>query len=318
MNLHALGLMYAGNMKIMIAGGSGFCGRALVKHFRSRGDDVVILTRSKPSNPQQDIKSLQWDGKTLGPWASELESTDLLINLAGRSVDCRHTAKNKAVIMDSRIHSTAILGKAMRACKRPPPLWINSSTATIYPDTAGDAPTNTEGAAPGDDFSMNVAKAWEAEFFRHTIEGVRQVALRTCIVLGKGGGAFVPLRMLTRLGLGGHQGDGKQWVTWMHVDDFVGQIQFIMDHPELSGPVNCTGSSPVSNRDFMASLRRACNRRLGLPQPTTLIHVGAILIRTEAELVLKSRKVISAKLVEAGYAWQWPDLEEALVDLASP
>jgi len=302
--------MYLAAMKkIILAGGSGFCGRALKAHFESHGDEVVVLSRR--AGPGRAV----WDGKTLGPWTDHLDGADVLINMAGRTVDCRYNAKNRAEILDSRVDSTRVLGEAVAACARPPAVWLNSSTATIYPDTRGDAPANTEAVAPGSDFSMDVATAWEREFFRHAREGVRQVALRTSIVLGRDGGAFVPLRHLSRLWMGGHQGDGKQWVTWVHIDDFVRQVAFLIERGDLSGPVNCTGFAPLTNRDFMRTIRAACGRSWGLPQPAWLVKFGAFFIRTESELVLKSRKVVSAKLAAAGFEWRWPELGAAVRDL---
>jgi len=298
-------------MKIVLAGGSGFCGRALRAFFVARGDEVVVLSRSAGEG------RVVWDGKTAGDWCRELEGAQALINLAGRTVDCRYTERNRTEILNSRVDSTRVLGEAIAACAEPPRVWLNSSTATIYPDTRGELPANDESNEPGEDFSMNVAKAWEAAFFEHARVGVRQVALRTCIVLGKGGGAFVPLRNLTRLWLGGHQGDGSQWVTWMHIDDFVQQVVFLLEREDVSGPVNCTGVQPVSNRAFMAALRSACGRSWGLPQPAGLVKFGAVFVRTESELVLKSRKVVSAKLADAGYQWRWPELGPALADLCS-
>jgi len=301
-------------MKIVVAGGSGFLGRLLRKHFSVQGHDVINLTRN-PSMDRGAGASVAWDGKTQGPWTAVLAGSDVLINLSGKSVDCRYNAKNKAAIYASRLGSTRALGEAIAACTSPPSLWLNAASATIYRH-AEDRPMDEERGEFGDGFSVDVCRRWETCFFDAPIpDSIRRVALRTAIVLGRDGGALGPLRMLARLGLGGKQGNGNQYFSWIHEADFIGIVEHVIAHNELSGSINVSAPEPVRCREFMAALRKACGVPFGLPTPAWLLEIGAVLIRTETELVLKSRWVIPKRLLESGYVFRFSEVEGAFDDL---
>lgn len=232
-------------MKIVIAGGSGFIGQNLNQYFNRKGYMVKTLSR-KPNNKSEVL----WDGKTLGYWVSELDGADVLINLAGKSVDCRYNEKNKTEIHDSRVDSTRILQLAMNSVKNPPKIWINSSTATIYEHSLKE-PNDEINGKIGHGFSVNVAKAWEKEFFSQSDEQTRKVALRSSIVLGKQGGALQPFIGLAKFGLGGKQGNGLQMVSWIHTEDFSRAVEFIIEHKNIEGCINITSPNPLRNTDFV-------------------------------------------------------------------
>ncbi|MEC8791173.1 MAG: TIGR01777 family oxidoreductase [Verrucomicrobiota bacterium] len=301
--------------KIVLAGGSGFLGQTLSHHLEESGKEVVILGRSGQSAARGiSGRFVEWDAKSLGSWQEELEEAEALFNLCGRSVDCRYDERNKRLILKSRVDSTRILGEAVQACSRPPKVWLNASTATLYQDRRGDLPPHDENSvANAVGFSEEVGRAWEEAFFASAREGVRPVAMRISIVLGNGGGAFPVMRRLTRLGLGGAQGPGSQWMSWLHIEDWVGIARFLMETESVEGPVNLAAPNPVTNSSFMRAMRkRFAPFGLGLPAPTPLIHLGAVFLRTEPELVLKSRKVRSKVLDEQGYSFVAPTLEVSL------
>lgn len=235
----------------------------------------------------------------------------MLINLAGKSVDCRYNEKNKADIFRSRTQTTELLGNALLQCQNPPPLWINSSTATIYRH-AEDRPMTEEGGEIGTGFSVEVAKEWEKAFFSHSLPDTRRAALRIAIVLGPDGGVMTPYKNLVKFGLGGVQGTGSQKFSWIHIEDLFRAILFLKDSKELSGVFNCSSPDPVTNREFMAQLRNDMNRKVGLPTPKWMLEVGSLLIQTETELVLKSRWVLPERLEKAGFVFQYDTLEKAL------
>ena len=297
------------NPKLVLVGGNGFLGRHLRRHFQSLGYEVVSISRT-------GLGDVRWDARTLGPWAAELEGADLLVNLAGRSVDCRYTAANRHEILASRTESTRVLGAAVAACTHPPRVWLNSSTATIYADTRGDAPANTEAAGHiGDGFSVEIARAWEAALDACPAPGTRKVALRTSIVLGADGGAFPVMARLARFGLCTPQGSGQQWVSWLHIQDFCRAVEFLANASSLSGPVNLCAPHPLPNREFNALLCRYLRPPLRLPQPRWLLEVGAFVLRTETELILKSRKVYPERLVAAGFQFDFPGCGAAMAEL---
>lgn len=301
-------------MNILIAGGGGFLGQVLDRHFSNQGHSVVILTRGRKA-PAVWSPSERWDGRSVGPWAAMLEDTDVLINLSGRSVDCRYTPANRREIFSSRLDSTRVLGEAVAACARPPKLWINASSATIYRDAEDRAMDEATGEL-GSGFSVEVCRQWEESFFDAPIpDSVRRVALRTSIVLGRDGGAMVPLRNLARLGLGGRQGPGRQYVSWLHEADFAGIVEHVIADETLAGTINATAPTPLPNRDFMRAIRAACGVPLGIPTPKWLLAMGAVLIQTETELVLKSRRVVPGRLLDSGYRFQFSEVGDALADL---
>ncbi|HHG84211.1 MAG TPA: TIGR01777 family protein [Bacteroidetes bacterium] len=296
--------------RIIIAGGSGFLGKNLHKYFSEKGFEVKILSRSQASNT-----FLKWDAKHIGAWAEALEGAYALINMTGRTVDCRYNEKNKAEILSSRLESTAILGKAVLACKVPPKHWLNSSTATIYVHTEGEKVANTEAnGIIGDDFSMGVAKAWEKEFYRHARPETLQVALRSSIIMGAAGGAFPVMAKLARKGLCSPQGNGQQWISWMHMTDFCQAIMFILEH-QLAGPVNMCAPNPVQNFVFNRLLKEHARPWFVIPQPVWVLKVGAWMLRTQTELILKSRKVVPEKLLKAGFEFSFPKAELMVADL---
>jgi len=310
-------------MKIVIPGGSGQVGRTLARHFHSMGHEVTVLSR----DPQPAAWRVRWwDGNTRGEWVSDLEQSDVCINLAGRSVDCRYTAANRRAIYDSRIRSTRLLGQVIASLDSPPRLWINASTATIYRHALDRAMTEAEGELGGNEpgapdswnFSIAVAKGWEEAFFSSVAPRTRKVAIRSALTLGpERGGVFDTLLRLVRCGLGGRQGSGAQYVSWIHEVDFVRAIEFLMAHDELSGVINVASPQPLPNRDFMQGLREAWGRKLGVASPEWMIELGALLMRTESELVLKSRRVTPARLVEAGFEFRYPEWTDASRDLVA-
>jgi len=295
--------------KLVLLGGNGFLGRHLRAHFQAIGYEVVSISRTGEGD-------VRWDARTLGPWAQELEGAAGVVNLAGRTVDCRYTAANRREILSSRTESTRILGAAIAACTRPPKVWLNSSTATIYADTPGDVPANTEAAGVvGTGFSVEIARAWETAFEACPAPGTRKVALRTAIVLGPDGGAFPVMARLARFGLCTPQGTGQQWVSWLHIADFCRAVEFLVQHETLSGPVNICAPHPIQNQDFNALLARRLRPLLRLPQPRWLLEIGAFVLRTETELILKSRKVYPGRLLAARFRFEYPTCAAAVGEL---
>jgi hypothetical protein len=267
------------------------------------------------------VRQARWDGRTLGPWAEELEGALAVVNLAGRSVDCRYHARNRRLILDSRIESTRILGEAIAGCSRLPRAWLNSSTATIYRhslDRTMDEATGEIGATPEakDAFSIEVARAWEEAHSAALTPATRKVALRTAMVLTDGRNSVFPvLRRLVRLGLGGALAGGRQFVSWIHEEDFLRSVEWLVARDDLDGPVNVAAPAPVTNAEMMRALRRVVGIPFGLPTPRWLLEVGAAFLRTESELVIKSRRVVPGRLVASGFAFRFPDLEGAFRDL---
>lgn len=299
-------------MKIIIAGGNGYLGKVLCRHL-SETNEVIILSRGG-SRIEGGVRFENWDAVTLGAWTKVLEGADVLINLTGRSVDCRYNEANKKEILESRIASTAILGQAFRSCNRPPGIWINAASATIYRHSE-DKQMDEQTGETGSGFSVEVCQAWEKVFFENAVPGVRQVAIRTSIVVGKTGGAIKPLLNLARFGLGGRQGNGRQFFSWIHEDDFARAVQFIIETPVLEGAVNVVSPKPVQNKVLMKEIRRALHIPFGIPLRPCILSLGARMIRTETELILKSRNVIPDKLTRAGFQFTYPTLKEALKEI---
>ena len=304
--------------KIVLAGGSGFLGQALARSVLADGYEVVVLSRGA-APPDAIGRFVPWDGKNLGDWKSELEGAEALFNLTGRSVDCRYTQENRDLILNSRVDSTRVLGEAIGACDQIPKVWLNSSTATVYEDRRGDREPHDETSEDfGTGFSVGVAQSWEKAFEESSVEGLRKVALRVSIVLGKDGGAFPVMKRFAKFGLGGAQGPGNQWMSWLHIDDWVGVARFLMENQSVEGPVNLAAPNPVTNDFFMREMRkRFAPLGIGLPAPSLFVRIGAFFLRTAPELVLKSRKVVSATLAESGYSFKYPDLAQAIRNLAS-
>lgn len=296
-------------MKIVIAGGSGFLGRALQQYFTAQSHEIILLNRSPRA-----ANEIAWDGKNQGEWSSVIDGADVLINLAGKSVDCRYTEANKAAIVSSRIDSTKALQEAVNRASHKPAVWINASSATIYIH-ADTRQMNEYTGTIGDDFSMNVCKDWEATFFKENNTGTRKVAIRTSIVLGNEGGAYPKLKRLTQAFLGGCQGNGQQMMSWIHIHDFCRAIDHIINDREIDGPVNVTAPAPLPNKVFMRLLRHKYHRPFGLSQNRLQLELGAIFLRTEAELLLKSRNVYPEKLMLQGFSFNYPTIVQALQQL---
>jgi uncharacterized protein (TIGR01777 family) len=291
--------------RIVIAGASGFMGQYFTRRFRADGDTVVTVGRIGSDVTWGDTAALE----------RAVDGADVLLNLAGKSVNTRYTEKNRAAIFSSRLLTTGELGRAVETVAHPPALWLNSSTATIYRH-ADDRPMTDEDGQLGSGFSVNVATSWEREFFAHSRPGVRQVALRMAIVLGDGS-ALTPLLALARFGLGGTQYGGKtrggrQMFSWIHIDDVYRAIRFIQSNPTIDGPVNVSAPHPVQNRDLMATLRRVVGVPFGLPLQRWMLEVGSLAIHSESELLLKSRWVLPTRLLAEGFEFEHPDLEAAI------
>lgn len=290
--------------KMVLAGGTGFIGTYLERKFADLGYRTVMISRRPGHVSWQDKPGI----------VQALENADLLINLAGKSVDCRYHSKNKEEIVRSRTETTELLGNALLSCDNPPPLWINASTATIYRH-AEDRPMTEESGELGSGFSVEVAKAWERSLFSFQLPATRQAALRIAIVLGRDGGVMTPYKNLVRFGLGGVQGSGNQMFSWIHVEDLFRIIRFLQEREDLCGVFNCSAPRPVTNIELMSRLRSAMNRKAGLPSPRWLLEVGAFLIRTETELILKSRWVLPERLENEGYKFAFDTIENALQDV---
>ncbi len=306
--------------KIILAGGNGFLGHVLAEWFAARGREVVVLSRS-PHKYRGAGRAVAWDGRTPGDWCHELAGAAAVVNLAGRSVNCRYHARNRAAMVNSRIQPTRVLGEAIAACSDPPPVWLNSSTATIYQhsfDRPMDELTGTIAATPEakDAFSVEIAQAWEREFFAAATPRTRKVALRTAMVFGNySGTVYRVLRRLARLGLGGPMAGGEQYVSWIHQRDFCRAIEFLIDRDDLSGPVNLAAPRPLTNRSMMHVIRHALGMPVGLPATRWMLEVGAFFLRTETELIIKSRRVVPQRLLNAGFRFDFETLSSAIAHL---
>ncbi|MGF1677763.1 MAG: TIGR01777 family oxidoreductase [Candidatus Methylacidiphilales bacterium] len=315
--------------KLVLAGGGGFLGQILADHFVCRGYEVVVLSRDprakRVRDPSMPGRWVEWDGVHVEEWAEELENAHALINLAGRTVNCRYHQRNRREMMDSRIQSTRVLGKAVRACRTPPEVWIQSSTATIYRhryDEAAphDEATGETGWHPDakDRFSIELATAWEQAFADELTPATRRVVMRTAMVFGsRPGGVYEVLRRLVRCGLGGTMGDGRQVVSWIHADDFTAVMEWMISRQGCSGIYNVCAPHPLPNHEVMRILRKTCGAPwgLGVPHPYWMLEMGAWLIRTETELVIKSRRVVPGRLLAEGFRFRFEDFESMAQDL---
>lgn len=308
-------------MKIVIPGGSGQVGTILARAFHGDGHDVVVLSRRMPNCSWRVV---EWDGATIGAWLREIDGADVVINLAGRSVNCRYNAANRGEILESRIASTLAVGQAIGRAARPPRVWLQASTATIYAhryDSANDERSGvvggTEPDAPGTwRFSIDVARAWERACNDVDTPATRKVLLRSAMTMSPDeGGVFDALLGLVRHGLGGTAGTGRQFVSWIHYEDFLAAVRWLIERSDVDGAVNLTSPYPLPNAEFMRVLREAYGVPFGVPARDWMLEIGAAFMRTETELVLKSRRVVPGRLLERGFTFRFPNWSEAAADL---
>jgi hypothetical protein len=313
-------------LRIVLPGGSGQVGSMLAQFFQERGHYVTVLTRGPYTAPWQTV---HWDGKTLGPWVETLEGADVCIHLSGRSVNCRYTERNRRELLESRIGPTRLLHEAFTLVANPPQLWMNASSATIYRHSLDRDIDEATGEIGGGEmisryrrapekwnWTVQLVKDWEAAFFQTPTPNTRKVALRTSLVFSPShGSVFAVMSNLVRAGFGGTQGNGRQYVSWIHESDFACAVEFLIDHESIEGPVNLAAPNPLPNREFMAALREAWEMPNGLPAPAPLLTIGMFFLRTEPELVLKSRRVVPGRLFDAGFEFEFPTWPEAAANL---
>jgi uncharacterized protein len=306
-------------MKVVIPGGTGQVGRILARALRTRGHEVVVLSRGSSS-----AGVVTWDGRTVGDWAREIDGADAVINLAGRSVNCRYTKTNMQQMLDSRVDSTEAVGVSIGRAAQPPRVWLQMSTATIYAhsfDAPNDEATGILGGGEPDApgywrFSIDIPKAWERAQREAATPATRRVALRTAMVMSPDrGGVFDALLRLTRVGLGGPIAGGHQFVSWIHEHDFVRAVELLIRRDDIEGPVNLVSPGPLVQRDFMAALRKGWGARIGLTATKWMVELGAFFLRTDTELILKSRRVIPARLLDVGFVFEFPTWPDAAKDL---
>lgn len=310
-------------MKIVIPGGTGQVGAALSRAFTADGHDVVVLSR----NPgKADWRILAWDAETLGDWAGEIDGADVVINLAGRSVNCRYTPENRRLIKESRVNSAKVIGEAVRQALSPPRVWLQMSTATIYAhrfdapndDVTGIIGGDEPGAPDTWNFSIDVARSWEKATDEADTPATRKVLMRAAMIMGpERGGIFDTLLNIVRVGLGGTAASGRQYISWIHEQDFIRSVYWLIEHEELSGPVNLAAPNPLPNKEFMRILRRVWGMPIGLPAAEFMLEIGAFFMRTETELILKSRRVVPRRITESGFTFDLPEWEQAAEDLCT-
>jgi len=310
-------------MKIVIPGGSGQVGTLLARAFQKDGHEVIELSRRPSTN--RPWRVVAWDARTLGAWSTELEAADAVINLVGRNVNCRYTPENRRAIQQSRVDSTHVIGQAIARAACPPRVWLQASTATIYAhryDAPNDEATGMMGGSEPNApetwrFSIDVATAWErAVEEAGPLPQTRKVLLRSAMTMSPDpGGIFDVLLRLVRFGLGGKSGNGRQFVSWIYEADFIRAICWLIEHDDVSGPVNLAAPNPLPNAEFMRALREAWGIRLGLPATAWMLEVGAVFLRTETELILKSRRVVPGRLLQQGFTFKFPSWPEAARDL---
>lgn len=325
-------------MRILIPGGSGQVGTLLARHLYAAGHGVTVLSRHPQDHPEQRWRTLFWDGATAGPWAEEIHRSDAVIHLSGRSVNCRYNARNRREIFDSRVKPTLLLGQLIAASPTPPPIWMNASTSTFYRNALdrpqdeftgelGDLPSERGTREPANlpetwSFSIDVAHRWEQALGAIPTPRTRKIRLRSSMTMSPdAGGVFSVFSKLVRLGLGGTQGPGTQFVSWIHDKDYCRATDLLLEHPEITdetdGVINLTAPEPLPNRDFMRILRNAWGKSIGLPATRWMLEIGTFAMRTETELVLKSRRVVPSLLLKHGFEFQFPAWPEAAKDLVA-
>lgn len=299
--------------RVVLAGGSGYLGGVLADYYRDKADEIIILSRSAHASNGK-IQWVEWDGRTKGPWTSALEGCDLLINLCGKNVNCRYTEKNKAEIFRSRLEPTKLLGEVVAELRQPPKVWINMASATIFRH-AEDRPQDEVHGEIGQGFSVEVCKAWEATFAAATAPSTKKIVLRVAIAFGKKDGVIPRLWRMTRLGFGGKQGNGHQFVSWIHEQDLARMTEWVYLHGKDGGVYNAVAPQVIRNSDLMRLVRKRLHMPFGLPAPSWFLDIGAVIIGTETELILKSRWVYPQRLLDEGFQFTYPDAESALQDI---
>lgn len=299
--------------KLVLAGGTGFLGQSIIDHFRHTVPEIIVLTRSQ-NKTQGNVRYVEWDGTTVGGWLKDLEGANVLINLTGKSVDCRYTEENKKEIIRSRVDATKALGKAISMLSAPPAVWMNAASATIYRHAEDRAMTEQDGEQ-GEGFSVEVCKNWEQAVSEINLPATRKIILRVSMVLGKNGGVLPVMKKLVDGGLGGKMGNGKQYISWIHETDMINALEWLIEHKELDGPINIASPNPISNEEFMEQMRELRGKSFGLPAAKWMLEIGAFFIRTETELILKSRRVVPQRLLDSGFKFKFPQTKEALKDL---
>lgn len=311
-------------MKIVIPGGSGQVGQILARRFIADGHDVTVLSRS--GDPRTPWKTVEWDGKILGKWSAEIDGSDVVINLAGRSVNCRYNEENRRLMMNSRVDSTRIVGEAISEAANPPKVWLQASTATIYAhrfDAPNDEETGIIGGTEPDApdtwrFSIEVAKAWEKAANDIDTPRTRKVLMRSAMTMSPDrGGIFDVMYGLVRKRLGGTAGNGKQYISWIHDSDFIHSVYWLIERDDISGPINLASPNPLPNNEFMRVFREASGTRFGLPAMEWQLAIGAFFMRTETELILKSRRAVPKRLLDSGFEFEFPEWEAAARDLCT-
>lgn len=302
--------------KVVLVGGGGYLGQVLVKHYTYKAKEIIILSRSATRSKIANCRTVVWDAKSRGSWENELEAADLVVNLCGKNVNCRYTEAAKAEIFRSRLVPTELIGKAIAAQDNPPKLWINLASATIYRH-AEDHPQDEETGEIGSGFSVDVCTAWEKTFCEAETPNTRKIVLRTGVVFGSGDGAFPRLKNLVLFGLGGHQGTGTQYVSWIHEQDFARITEWVYEQGKDRQTYNCTSPEAITNKTLMKQIRKTSGIPFGLPSPRWLLEIGAKLIGTETELILKSRWVYPKRLLEEGFVFAFPKAEHAIREIMS-
>ena len=291
--------------QIILVGASGYLGHALISFLKPE-HEITVISRH---DPKLDAKFIEWDGATMGHWARAFDGADAVINLAGRTVNCRYNDENKRQILDSRVQTTNLIGRAIADAKMPPTVWLNAASATIYRD-ARDRAMDEETGEIGSGFSVEVCRAWEQSLFEAPVE-CRRVAMRLAMVFGAPrGGVYDAFGILVKLGFGGPMAGGGQYISWIHLHDFARAVAFLLNC-ELEGPINIAAPEPLTNAQFLSTLRRVLKIPYALPTARWQLEIGAFAGRTETELLLKSRRVVPGKLMNAGFDFNYPDWQSA-------
>ena len=309
-------------MRVLIPGGSGQVGTRLAKYLYAAGHEVTVLSRDPKEHSEQLWTTLKWDGLTAGPWVEEIDRSDAIIHLSGRSINTRFTPENRRQIIESRVQPTQLLGKLIAASPTPPRVWINASAVVYYPDPANLPQDEFTPAGSSPAFTDSVTQQWESALAETPTPRTRKIRLRTSLMMSPDdGGVFAMLSKLARLGLGGTQGPGTQFVSWMHDQDYCRAVELLLSRPEIAdasnGIVNMCAPGPLPNREFQLALRQAWNVPIGLPASTWMLKIGTRLMGAEPELILISRRVVPTVLLKSGFVFSFPGWPQAAEDLVA-